>query len=66
MTLREEMARAIYEAAFDPDSPDEDVRARRKPSPGWAWDKTSEEIRDYCRRQADFALVVVRRRRAEL
>jgi hypothetical protein len=64
MTLREEMARAIYAAAFMPD--DEDRAARRVPSPGWSWQHTSEEMRQFALRQADFALAVARKRKLEL
>ena len=63
MTLREEVAMAIYAAAFDPK--DEEEATRRKPSPGWCWERTSEEMREFARRQADWALLVIARRKAE-
>lgn len=66
MTLRDEIACGIYECAFDQYSDNEAVRSRRIASPGWSWEKTSEEMREYCRRQADVALEIVRRRRSEL
>lgn len=56
--LREEVAKAIYAAAYDP--------SRGKPSPGWCWEKVTEDMREFCRRQADFALEVIRKRRTEL
>lgn len=58
MDLREEVAKAIYNAAYD--------KGRGNPSPGWCWEKVTEDMREFCRRQADFALEVVKRRRLEL
>lgn len=54
----------IYAAAFNPKDAAE--AKRQRPSPGWCWERTSEEMRAYARRQADFALAVVMRRRHEL
>jgi hypothetical protein len=56
--LREEVAKAIYEAAYD--------KYRGRPSPGWCWEGVTEDMREFCRRQADFALKVVRLRKDEL
>ena len=48
--LRVEIAKAIYFAAFDPES------RPGIPSPGWSWEKTSDTMRLFSLRQADFAL----------
>ena len=64
MTVREEVARAIYCAAFDPQN--EEQAKRRVPSPGWCWERTTEEMREFARQQADWALAVILRRRADL
>lgn len=53
MSQREKVARAIYHAAFLP-SPGQ--TARKVPSPGWCWEKTSEEMRQFALRQADAAI----------
>jgi len=50
----ERVAKAIYESAFEPK--DEDEAARRRPSPGWCWDRTSEVMREFCRKQARAAM----------
>jgi uncharacterized protein (DUF433 family) len=53
--LRLNIAKAIYHAAFvrDPNVP------ANVPSPGWCWEKASEEQRMFCLRQADFALLAM-------
>lgn len=50
----ERVAMAIYYAAFRPK--DEAEATFRKPSPGWCWEKTSEEQRAFCRKQAKWAI----------
>lgn len=57
--LREHVAMAIYECAFDPYNSNADQASRRIPSPGWAWERTSEEQRAFARRQAEAAIVVM-------
>jgi hypothetical protein len=57
LDLREKVAIAIYEAAFDPRN--EDEAKRRIPSPGWAWEKTNEQQKQFARRQADAAIRVM-------
>ncbi len=60
MSLREAVARAIYECAFIPD-PDNPRQARREiPSPGWAWERTSDEMRAFALKQADAAIKAMR------
>lgn len=54
MTKRERVARAIYHASFMPSS--EAESRRRVPSPGWCWERTSEEMRQFALRQADAAI----------
>ena len=52
---RDEMvAMAIYHASFDPK--DDDELRRRKPSPGWCWKRTSEQMREFARKQARAAI----------
>ncbi len=53
--MREEIAMAIYHAAFDPNS------RPGIPSPGWCWRRASQEQRDFALRQADAALDVITR-----
>jgi hypothetical protein len=54
----ERVARAIYAAAFMPR--DDEEAQRRKPSPGWCWEKTSEEMREFVRRQALAAIAALK------
>ena len=54
MTKRVKVAMAIYHAAFMPRNKDEEER--RTPSPGWCWEKASEDQRQFCLRQADAAI----------
>ena len=51
---RERVARAIYRAAFMPSNDKE--KKREVPSPGWCWESASEDQREFCRRQAAFAI----------
>ena len=55
----ETVARAIYEASYTPPHPgpsNPGFTVLHVPSPGWAWDRTSEEMREFSRRQARAAL----------
>ena len=61
MSLREAVARAIYGAAFYPQNDDE--ASRRKPSPGWCWDRTSPQCRQFAFQQADAAIHVMQEKR---
>ena len=54
--LMVEIAKAIYFAAFDPIGSQPGV-----PSPGWAWEKTSEYMRQFAMRQAAFAIEAIER-----
>lgn len=60
MSLRERVARAIYHAAFQPAN--EKQAKRQEPSPGWCWDATSEDHRQFALRQADAALAEINRK----
>jgi hypothetical protein len=44
------IAKAIYDSCYEakPGVPRESV-----PSPGWAWERTSQPMRDFCLHQAD-------------
>jgi hypothetical protein len=57
VSTREKVARAIYHAAFMPAN--EEQATRRVPSPGWCWERTSEDQRQFALRQADAALGVI-------
>lgn len=54
MSLQEHVARAIYHAAFT-----EADRKYATPSPGWCWEKTSENMRAFAMRQAAAAIVAM-------
>ena len=57
MSKRERVAMAIYHASFTPANANE---AQRKiPSPGWCWEKTSEQQREFCLHQADAAISAI-------
>jgi len=60
VTLREQVARAIYECAFEPDPKNPAQAKKLIPSPGWAWDRTSDEMRAFALRQADAAINALR------
>lgn len=54
-TLREQVARAIYGAAYSGYA----ERGLRVPSPGWCWEKAGEEQQQFAFRQADAAIAVM-------
>lgn len=59
MSKRERVARAIYHAAFLPVS---EEQARRKvPSPGWCWERATDDQKTFCMRQADAAIEEIER-----
>lgn len=60
MSVREQVARAIYECAFVPDPKNPQQARREIPSPGWAWDRTSDEMRTFALKQADAAIAALR------
>lgn len=45
-----ELAKVIYQASFQPSTKEQ--ANRQVPSPGWSWEKTSEEMRAYCLHEA--------------
>ena len=49
-----QVAQAIHYAAFAPK--DEDEARGRKPSPGWCWEKASQQHRNFAVRQAVAAI----------
>jgi hypothetical protein len=51
----EHVARAIHCAAFAPRNADE--AARRIPSPGWCWEKCSDQHREFAIQQAQAAII---------
>jgi hypothetical protein len=57
VTLQERVARAIYEAAFQPAN--EKEAKRQVPSPGWCWERTSPEMRAFAMKQAAAAIEVM-------
>ena len=57
MSKRERVARAIYHAAFLPAN--EAQRQRKVPSPGWCWAKATNEMKEFCLRQADAAIAEI-------
>ena len=48
------VAMAIHHAAFDPQ--DAAQAKRQVPSPGWCWEKASQQHRDFAMRQAAAAI----------
>lgn len=54
MSLEEHVARAIYDAAY------EGKPERVKPEPGWSWERTSDEMRQFALRQATAAINAMR------
>ena len=57
MSLREHVARAIYNAAFAPKN--EVGSSRKMPSSGWCWDRSSEEMKQFAFMQPDAAILAI-------
>lgn len=55
--LETRVAMAVYHASFTPTNEAEEKR--QKPSPGWCWERTSEQMRAFARKQARAAIAVM-------